>query len=52
MSSEACDAHGGTWCAQPSSCAKLKECIEDEIADSGFDDLINDKLYTEAKELI
>ena len=34
MSTETCDAHGGTWCPQPLSCQDLKTCLADMAGSS------------------
>lgn len=34
LSTEACDAQGGTWCPVATDCSDLKTCIETDIADS------------------
>ena len=31
MSTEACNAHGGTWCPQPMDCTTLSNCIKEGI---------------------
>ncbi|CAB9501422.1 activity domain protein [Seminavis robusta] len=32
MSVEACEAHGGTFCPEPTDCTELRECLSKEVA--------------------